>query len=325
MKLPILHENQLFRFLELNSGESLIRALLKLPQVCIRNPTSVSQKLESMINGGKNTLQIISDFDYTLSKITGSNGERLSTTHGVFDDNAKRIDPELGKKFEDLRAKFYPIEFSPNLSISEKIPFMEEWWRTSHEYILQSKFTKQQVRQFVDTSRKQNRIQLRDGVPAFLLALECHRIPLVLFSAGIGNVIEIYLDMELHKVPKNIHLISNMMRFDQQDVVASFSEPLIHTFCKNSSVIRDEHDFFHHIANRTHVLLLGDSLGDSHMDVGVERSETTIKIGFYNGNTQDTNLLEHYLEGYDIVLLQDDTMTVPQMILDEIVKEENSD
>ena len=38
----------------------------------------------------------------------------------------------------------------------------------------------------------------------------------MLFSAGIGNVIEIYLDMELHKVPKNIHLISNMMRFDQQ-------------------------------------------------------------------------------------------------------------
>lgn len=82
-----------------------------------------------------------------------------------------------------------------------------------------------------NTDKRNPSIFCRDGVPAFLLALESHRVPLVLFSAGIGNVIEIYLDMELHKVPKNIHLISNMMRFDQQvniylDEVIS-SEPII--------------------------------------------------------------------------------------------------
>lgn len=86
MKLPIFHESQLFRFLEINSGELLIHALLKLPQVCIRNPANVSQKLESMINGGKNTLQV-QLFIYILKilgKLTFSDNLRLRL-HSVED------------------------------------------------------------------------------------------------------------------------------------------------------------------------------------------------------------------------------------------------
>lgn len=53
---------------------------------------------------------------------------------------------------------------------------------------------------------------------AFFETLDSCNVPLIIFSAGIGNVIEIFLKQKFGKVLENVHIISNLMvcfyRFD---------------------------------------------------------------------------------------------------------------
>lgn len=308
----------------------LMAYLLKQDNILIRDPTTVSAKLRKMVFGGAGKTVVISDFDYTLSRFANEQGERLSTTHGVFDDNVMRLKPELGQKFIDLKNKYYPIEFCPKMSMEEKIPHMEKWWGSSHRLIINERFSKATIEDFV----RQSRIVFKDGAEDFIQSLDAHNIPLVIFSAGIGNIIEYFLQQKLGAIPRNTHFISNMILFDEDEKACAFSEPLIHTFCKNSSVIQKETSFFHEIAGRVNVILLGDSMGDIHMDVGVERDGPTLKVGYYNGSVSitdnseyvssshfqldDTAAVQHYEEVYDIVLVHDPTLNVAQKIVDVI-------
>ncbi|EYC45681.1 hypothetical protein Y032_0420g1146 [Ancylostoma ceylanicum] len=187
-------------------------------------------------------------------------------------------------------------------------------WTASHGHIVSAKFDKPTIEGFVRNSK----IILRDHAEVMMQRLRHLGIPLVVFSAGIGNIIEIFLQQKFGQMPANVHIISNMMNFNEQGIVVSFSQPLIHTFCKNSSVVRKESEFFHEVNGRTNVILLGDSVGDIHMDVGVEKEGPTLKIGFLNSDVD--NLLEHYLDVFDVVLVRDQSMQIPDAIVQAIAE-----
>ncbi|KAH7680145.1 Protein F25B5.3 c, partial [Aphelenchoides avenae] len=271
----------------------VLQELLLKPTVRIRDPTQLQAKLDTIIQGGFDRLLVISDFDYTLSRYKSKDGERCWTTHGVFESATEQFSPELKAKFDELKTKYIPIEYCPNMTVAEKTPYMEQWWTESHAFIVQQKFTRSQIEGFVTRSK----LALRDGAEQLLETVERHRVPLVLFSAGIGNIIEIFLRRQLSTIPPSLHIVSNMMEFDEDDICTSFSEPLIHTFCKNASVIDHDLPFFKSLRERTNVILLGDSFGDLQMDVGVEREGVALKIGFLNFNVDQ--LLDKYMHGFD--------------------------
>ncbi|KAK5980117.1 hypothetical protein GCK32_008933, partial [Trichostrongylus colubriformis] len=93
----------------------------------IRDRETVEKKLRVMVEGGKEKLMVISDFDYTLSRYEDSLGKRCWTTHGVFDNCSKSVDPELALKLQKLKEKYFPVEFDPKLTLEQKVPYMEEW------------------------------------------------------------------------------------------------------------------------------------------------------------------------------------------------------
>jgi 2-hydroxy-3-keto-5-methylthiopentenyl-1-phosphate phosphatase len=59
-------------------------------------------------------------------------------------------------------------------------------------------------------------------------------VPLLIFSAGIANIIAEAMTQKLGSALKSsTHIISNFMIFDSDDRHVGFSEPLIHMFNKD--------------------------------------------------------------------------------------------
>ncbi|KAK6017811.1 hypothetical protein OSTOST_16659 [Ostertagia ostertagi] len=72
-----------------------------------------------------------------------------------------RIMVEGGKEklmLQLLKEKFFPVEFDPKLTLEQKVPFMEEWWNSSHNHIVSAKFDRTTVEGFV----RKSKIILRD-------------------------------------------------------------------------------------------------------------------------------------------------------------------
>ncbi|VDO83463.1 unnamed protein product, partial [Soboliphyme baturini] len=162
----------------------------------------------------------------------------------------------------------------------------------------------------------------RDQFDVFAKTLERLSIPLVIFSAGVGDVIQLVLAHDLGRLPSNIHVVSNFMNFDTEGKICAFKPPLLHTFNKGTAVINGQSTFASDLRRRPNVLLLGDSLGDLHMDSGLVNEDCILKIGFLNGRVHsDVNeSFSQFVNGYDIVIIDDQTFDVPNSLLSAIVE-----
>ncbi|CAI9540805.1 unnamed protein product [Staurois parvus] len=67
------------------------------------------------------------------------------------------------------------------------------------------------------------------------------------------------------------------------------------------------------MSHRTNILLLGDTLGDLTMADGVTNLENILRIGYLNDKVEE--LMEQFLQSYDIVLVRDETLDVANGIL----------
>uniref|UniRef100_A0A915K7U2 5'-nucleotidase n=1 Tax=Romanomermis culicivorax TaxID=13658 RepID=A0A915K7U2_ROMCU len=86
--------------------------------------------------------------------------------------------------------------------------------------------------------------------------------------------------------------------------VVGFKNPIVHSFNKNSSVLKEEdREFFVNLRSRPNILLMGDSLGDASMDV--EKS------------------MRDYLEKFDILCVQDQTLDSTIEILNAVACPQN--
>ncbi|XP_068923807.1 7-methylguanosine phosphate-specific 5'-nucleotidase isoform X3 [Petaurus breviceps papuanus] len=176
--------------------------------VLMRHPQQVQEIIRSLRKGGRNKLQVISDFDMTLTRF-GFNGKRCPTSYNIL-DNSKLISEECQKKLKDLLHYYYPIEIDPNRTVKEKFPLMVEWWTKAHDLLCQQKIQKYQIAQIVRDSDA----MLRDGFETFFNTLYRSNIPLLIFSAGIGDILEEII-RQMNVFHPNIHVVSNYMDFDE--------------------------------------------------------------------------------------------------------------
>ena len=271
--------------------------------------SKIKKKFEVLREGGSKKLQIISDFDRTISRYFLLDGKtKGESCHGVL-KNCEL--PNFAEQATKLSEKYYPMEISTELSLKEKIKACEEWWGANHSLLINLGLTREKLKRAVDLSVGE--IILRDGYKKWVDFLEEYNVPLLIFSAGIADVIEGILQ-NLEYKNTNVKILSNKMKFDENtNKLIGFNENLIHTFNKGLVAFEDLEKIID--MERKNIILVGDSEGDVKMADGID-ANVVFKIGFLNQNVE--KLLDKYLEIYDIVLLNDPDMKFVDMFTKKV-------
>lgn len=96
----------------------------------IRDPKRVEHMINCIINGGPKELQIVTDFDFTLTKQKTDDGKSVLSSFGMF-NKCKSLPKSYLIESKKLYEQYRPIEICPNISHDEKKKCMIEWWTRS--------------------------------------------------------------------------------------------------------------------------------------------------------------------------------------------------
>lgn len=278
--------------------------------VHIADISRVNEVIKKFISDGPGKLQVISDFDHTLSSHTYNN-KSCPSCHSIL-DNSLLLPEDFRVKAAELRNIYYPIEIDPNLGIEQKTPKMVEWWTEAHKNLERLRISRDSLKKMVAESSA----RLRDGCDILFQNLEQHNVPLLIFSAGLGDIIREILEQK-SKVYSNMKIVSNFMKFDEQNLMSGFEGNIIHTFNKNENAVHKS-EYFEQLKARSNIILMGDSLGDLRMADGVEENSVQLKIGYLNEKVEES--LETYKKSYDIVLTKTENMDLANTIISKISK-----
>ncbi|XP_037085653.1 cytosolic 5'-nucleotidase 3-like isoform X3 [Pollicipes pollicipes] len=287
----------------LESMKSFHKSTIKM-----KNPGKVAEMVSQIIADGKSKLQVIMDFDHTLTRVHEA-GRRCACTWEILDQS--ELMPQIYRdETTRLRDKYYPIEIDPNLTIEQKLPMAVEWYTQAHEVMLKTGLRQKDLVAMVrDSSAK-----LREGTDQLLERLHQMDVPVLIFSAGLGDLIHALLDQHADN-HDNIKVVSNYMRFDDEGKMVGFHDELIHMYNKNENSVHSS-AYFERLRGRNNVLLMGDNVGDLRMADGVENPNVTLRIGFLNDYSEER--LAKFLDMFDIVLVDDQTMDVGNDIVTQL-------
>ncbi|XP_061399942.1 7-methylguanosine phosphate-specific 5'-nucleotidase [Musca vetustissima] len=276
----------------------------------IKNPERLEKILNEFGRGGTDRLQLVSDFDYTITKQRKSDGSPVLSSFGIL-NACESLPQRFIDESKNLHNKYRPIEIDPHIPINEKIQCMIEWWTKTGELLVGFKLEQSEI----DVVASKYKDSLRENSHQLFGTLNRLNIPVLVFSAGLGNSVISVLKQANVMYP-NVNVISNFLQY-KNGVLDGFQKPMIHSFNKNETAL-DRHKYYDLVHNRDHIIVMGDSLGDADMANGVPASSHIIKIGFLYDHAEAS--LEKYMNTFDIVLVDDQTMNVPLALLDVVEK-----
>jgi len=187
-------------------------------------------------------------------------------------------------------------------------------WEKTHGLLIEGGLTYEDIKKSVSDAA----IAFRDGVVELFEYLEERDIPVLVFSAGLADIIEEVFRQKLHRPFKNVKVVSNRMVFNEEGRLVSFKGKTIHVLNKNEHALdmaapvhdnlgdpNGSIDDYSLVRKRTNVLLLGDHIGDLGMSDGLNY-ENRIAVGFLNANIEKS--LNDYSKAFDVVYLNDAPM-----------------
>jgi cytosolic 5'-nucleotidase 3 len=278
--------------------------------VVIVNQVDFEEKKKKILSQGFNNLHLISDFDGTLTKAF-VNEKKLPSLISLL-RSSNYMSEKYSKEAYELYNQYHPIEIS-NIPKEEKIRKMNEWWKKHFDLMVVCGLNMDVIKKVILESVEKGTIELRDKSLDLLKKLHKNKVPLIIMSAGTGDLIQEFLSRK-SSFFENIKIIANFLKFDKNGQVIGVKEPIIHSMNKNEFQIKN-FDFFYEIEKRKNVILLGDKPEDLDMIEGFE-PKTLIKIGFLNENIEEN--LENFKKVFDVIILNDGSMKFMVDFLKEI-------
>lgn len=292
------------------------------PNVAVSNSTKVHSIIKSIQASGLDRLHLIADYDMTLTKHWIKSPESKSgvirnlSSHGVL-ERGPAVSKAFAEHTKKLAEHYYPYEIDSTLGVEEKTKLMIEWWSAAHQAMIEEKITRAQIKEQAVAAN----MQFRAGLTEFVDLTDAHDIPLLIFSAGIADVIEELLSVnKLTRINQSV--ISNHMIFSgpaHDGALVGFREPLIHTLNKGEQALHSgpaiSRDVRNALTLRRNVILLGDSIGDARMADGVEH-DTLLKIGFLNFG--DASRKREFEETFDIIISNDESFAWVNLLIEFI-------
>jgi len=280
--------------------------------VIITNQEKIEATKKRIVADGLAKLQVVSDFDKTLTTCF-VNGKKIVSLISILRDE-HYLTPDYSGKAQALYDKYHPIEIDPTIPMETKKEKMREWWLEHYELLAKSGLSKQDLAKVAQSEK----VSLRTGALVFFDRLKAHDIPLLILSAaGLGvEAISLYLQ-KYGKLYGNIHIASNTFVWDENGQMIKAREPIIHSFNKDYTSVRN-FSFFVGLGDRRNIILLGDSTSDVTMINGFNYDQI-IKIGFLNENMADQ--LIAFKDAYDIIILNNGSMDYVNELLKELLKQ----
>ncbi|XP_054011392.1 7-methylguanosine phosphate-specific 5'-nucleotidase [Hylaeus anthracinus] len=281
---------------------------LKLNHVHIKDKKNLQRVISTILKEGCSSLQVVTDFDLTLTK-QHVNGRKVLSSFGIF-SKCKQLPQNYTKESNRLYEIYRPIEIDPHLSLETKIEAMNKWMIAAEEIIKGIPFNPDEIPEVA----KIYGTDLRDGTKELFKKLHSAGVPVLVFSAGLGDVVEAILRNQ-GVLYDNVKVISNFLKYEDGKIAGFKNERLIHVFNKNEYAI--EQEYLKVLEGRQNILLMGDTTGDASMVDGIVDTCAVLKIGFLYDHVE--NSLSSYMKQFDIVLIDDQTMQVPNDILKSLL------
>lgn len=240
---------------------------------------------------GPSHLGIISDFDNTLTTyrvngISGPSTFKVLELSGLFSE-------EFKEKSMALSNRYKPLEKDQSIPHEEKFKMMDDWWTSTFtnylgEDILQSSMP--------EMLRRSN-IRFRHGIDTMITQCREKNVAFTVVSAGLGNIVQLMLESVAQ--PRDFHVVSNFMLFNESGILSSFTTPMIHSLSK--SLALSSH------STRKNLIVMGDLPTDIAVVERVDYEEA-IFVGFANDERKGS--LEGYIAEFDLIILHDGNLDV---------------
>lgn len=101
----------------------------------IKDVPKVEAIINELIRGGTDRLQVVSDFDFTITKQRKTDGTPVLSSFGMF-NSCRSLPKEFIEESKRLYHKYHPIEIDPYISSQEKVKYMIEWWNKSDQLLM---------------------------------------------------------------------------------------------------------------------------------------------------------------------------------------------